>query len=151
VAKYAWWAPETVWRFQKKKFPTAGNGKPGSHNPQPITQLLYWLSYVAFKEICVSESNAVQHGRNLSFCSIYCLHTGGRIHSNLKTEALECSEASLHGLSGYIALFTDERNFGNTIYIIYVVLRTPQWTHNQPTGSDRLHSHGTKPHVKKYH
>ena len=30
-----------------------------------------------------------------------------------------------------------------------VVLRTPQWTHNQPTGSDRLHSHGTKPHAAK--
>jgi len=32
--------------------------------------------------------------------------------------------------------------------IYEVVLRTSQWTHNQPTGSDRLHSHGTKPHVK---
>jgi len=31
----------------------------------------------------------------------------------------------------------------------YVVLRTPQWTHNQPTGSDRLHSHGTTPHAAK--
>ena len=31
---------------------------------------------------------------------------------------------------------------------IFYVLRTPQWTHNQPTGSDRLHSHGTTPHVK---
>ena len=31
------------------------------------------------------------------------------------------------------------------------MLRTSQWTHNQPAGSDRLHSHGTTPHVKKYH
>ena len=23
------------------------------------------------------------------------------------------------------------------------------WTHNQPTGSDRLHSHGTTPHAAK--
>ena len=29
------------------------------------------------------------------------------------------------------------------------MLRTPQWTHNQPTGSDRLHSHGTTPHAAK--
>jgi len=28
------------------------------------------------------------------------------------------------------------------------VLRTSQWTHNHPTGSDCLHSHGTTPHVK---
>ena len=30
-----------------------------------------------------------------------------------------------------------------------VVLRTPQWKHNQPTGSDCLHSHGTTPHAAK--
>ena len=30
-----------------------------------------------------------------------------------------------------------------------VVLRTSQWTHNQPTGSDRLHSHSTTPHAAK--
>ena len=32
----------------------------------------------------------------------------------------------------------------------YVVQRaiTSLWTHNQPTGSDCLHSHGTTPHVK---
>ena len=33
----------------------------------------------------------------------------------------------------------------------HVVLRTTRWTHNQPTRSDRLHSHYTTPHVKKYH
>jgi len=27
------------------------------------------------------------------------------------------------------------------------VLRTPQWAHNQPTGSDCLHSHDTTPHA----
>ena len=31
------------------------------------------------------------------------------------------------------------------------VARTSQWTHNQPAGSDCLHSHGNTPHVKKYH
>ena len=29
------------------------------------------------------------------------------------------------------------------------VLRTSQWTHNQPTGSDCLHSHGTTQHAAK--
>jgi len=29
------------------------------------------------------------------------------------------------------------------------VLRTPQWTHNQPTGSDHLHSHGTTSYAAK--
>jgi len=32
-----------------------------------------------------------------------------------------------------------------------VVLRTSQWTQNQPTVSDCLHSHGTTPQVTKYH
>ena len=31
----------------------------------------------------------------------------------------------------------------------YVAQRTSQWTHNQPTGSDRLHSHGTTLHAAK--
>jgi len=30
-----------------------------------------------------------------------------------------------------------------------IVLHTSQWTHKQLTGSDRLHSHGTTPHVEK--
>jgi len=30
----------------------------------------------------------------------------------------------------------------------YATLRTSQWTHNQPTESDWLHSHGTAPHMK---
>ena len=29
------------------------------------------------------------------------------------------------------------------------LLRTPKWTHNQPTGSDRLHSHRTTQHAAK--
>jgi len=39
----------------------------------------------------------------------------------------------------------------SVLYLFHIALRTPQWTHNQPTGSDRLHNQGTTPHVKKYH
>ena len=37
----------------------------------------------------------------------------------------------------------------NTTPTKLVVLHTPQWTHNQPTRSDCLHSHSTTPHAAK--